>query len=1058
MGLQEYNRKRDFARTSEPRGAARRSKAGQLAFVVQLHHARARHYDLRLEMEGVLRSWAVPRGPSFRPGEKRLAVETEDHPMSYSHFSGVIPEGEYGAGHMAVFDQGTWQPDGDPVQGYQKGHLDFALEGGRLKGRWTLIRTGQRGSKSQWMLFKRTDSFAADMEADDLIGDLQPPPSDAPGASTRAGLEIRARKGFSVGDGHPARNAKAGVTGAKRVSELPKAPRIAKKDVAAASSNKPVKALGPSDGTTTSKGVGLRPRSPSGISARSTEPALELKNSATSWRGKVTPTKGSKKVKMSDAKHEESDRLGKRTAAVKETGSAAGTKRAAGIKASSVLAKAKLPATSQSKGATPTAARIRALKRDAAKLSEGLRIPSGQCVAPMLTVASAAAPASEDWIHEWKWDGYRILAQTGDAPRLWSRNGIPWNERAPHLAELVRTLSVQALIDGELIAVDAKGYSDFNALQRALKGQDARAMRYVVFDLLALDGHDLRQAPLLERKSLLERLFEGADARLFYSTHIQGHGPEIFEAARNRGMEGIISKRVNSTYEAGRSREWLKTKTSETREFVVVGYTPPKGARQGIGALMLARFDKGSLVYAGRVGSGMGNAVLLEAHRLLRKLEVVTPVVEIPAHVPLPPGRIQWVEPSLVVEVIFRGWGKEGLLRQASFHRLRDDKPASPAQLEQPEVASAPLKSRNAKRQAKANDVAIKGSTMSNEENNPKRRRNAAGKKVAPPATADSQASSPKPRAKRASAGPRAITSPAKTRSAVSKLKPATPAALPTLSSPDRVVYPGSGFTKRDVWDYYLAAAPQLLGEIGGRLLSIVRCPEGIEGQHFFQKHVKAAFGASVKPFRVIENDGDAADYFYVDDIPGLMALVQMNALEIHPWGSRIETLELPDRMVFDLDPDPSVGWPAIKSAAKDVRDRLLEAGLESFPKLSGGKGVHVVVPLKPKADWEQVRRFAEAFADAMEAGDPDRYVATMSKAKRRGRIFIDWLRNGRGATSVASWSLRARPGAPAAVPLSWAELSRVRSPTRYTLKDAALREVPPEAAAIIARAKPLKI
>ncbi|HEY4581612.1 MAG TPA: non-homologous end-joining DNA ligase, partial [Lysobacter sp.] len=282
--------------------------------------------------------------------------------------------------------------------------------------------------------------------------------------------------------------------------------------------------------------------------------------------------------------------------------------------------------------------------------------------------------------------------------------------------------------------------------------------------------------------------------------------------------------------------------------------------------------------------------------------------------------------------------------------------------------------------------------------------------------------------------------------------------SLPTLSSPDRVVYPDLGYTKQDVWNYYLAAAPQLLEEIGGRLISIVRCPDGIGGQHFFQKHVKHGFGDAVKPYALTENDGDEATYFYVDSLEGLMSLVQMNTIEIHPWGSRIDTLEQPDRIVFDLDPDPSVGWPAIRAAAKDVRDRLLEVGLESFPKLSGGKGVHVVAPLKPRADWEAVRRFCDAFADAMERQAPERYVATMSKAQRKGRIFIDWLRNGRGATSVASWSLRARKGAPVAVPVTWAELSRVRSPARYTLADAARRGLPDEAASIIVRARPLPV
>ncbi|WP_133477985.1 DNA ligase D [Cognatilysobacter segetis] len=908
MGLQEYNRKRRFSQTPEPKGDVARRRSGPLSFVVQLHHARARHYDFRLEIDGVLRSWAVPRGPSFRPGEKRLAVETEDHPLTYSHFEGLIPEGEYGAGHMAIFDHGTWAPEGDLHASIRKGRIDFTLEGQRLKGRWSLIRTHRQGSRAQWMLLKRTDEYAGDLEADDLIGDLPAPPPDAPGASTRKGLEIRAGRGFDTGN-----------------ETMPKARKQATGKAASAA-----------------------------------------KRGAT-----------------------------KRTSAVRTT-----------------------------KAGKSGARDLRTLKRQAAKLAGGAKFPMGEFVQPMLTVAAEKAPPGEDWIHEWKWDGYRLLGQSGRAPMLWSRNGIPWNERAPELIRMLASLGAAAVLDGELIAVDRTGYSDFNALQKALSEKDARCLRYVVFDLLALDGHDLRDVPLVERKALLEKLLDGADPRFFYSTHIVGRGPEIFAAASGRGMEGIISKRAESRYVDGRSDQWLKVKTAETRDFVVVGYTPPKGGRQGLGALMLGQYKDGALVYAGRVGSGMNNDMLLGLLKQLKTLEVGEPVVDIPRHVPLPKGRIQWVRPDLVVEVFFRGWGKEGLVRQASFHRLRDDKPATPEALEQPEPGAVKARKASAKAPTKAARPAAKSST----------------RKAATPSAASKSTTARKTVSRR-----RAHTA-----------FDLDTSSLPQLSSPDRVVYPDEGYTKQDVWNYYLSVAPMLLEEIGGRLLSIVRCPDGIDGQHFFQKHVKHGFTDAVKRYRVVENDGDEATYFYVDSVAGLMSLVQMNALEIHPWGSRIETLEQPDRIVFDLDPDPSIEWPQIRAAARDVRDRLLDVGLDSFPKLSGGKGVHVVAPLAPEADWDAVRRFCEAFADAMERQSPDRYVATMSKAKRRGRIFIDWLRNGRGATSVASWSLRARKGAPVAVPVTWAELSRVRSPARYTLADAAKRGMPDEAARMIAKAKPL--
>lgn len=909
MGLQEYNRKRRFASTPEPKGEVARRRGGSLSFVVQLHHARARHYDFRLEIDGVLRSWAVPRGPSFRPGEKRLAVETEDHPLTYSHFEGLIPEGEYGAGHMAIFDHGTWVPEGDLDASIRKGRLDFTLEGERLKGRWSLIRTHQTGRRGQWMLLKRTDEYAGDLEADDLIGDLPAPPADAPGASTTKGLAIRARKGFDTG-----------------TDDMPKVKKTARRD-------------------------------------------------ATATRARPASKAGVKKT----------------------------TRRTA----------------SRTSAAATGAPDLRALKREAARLADGAKFPLGEFVQPMLTVSAENAPAGEDWIHEWKWDGYRLIGQSGRQAMLWSRNGIPWNERAPELMQMLRDFGTIAVFDGELIAVDRSGYSDFNALQKALSEKDASSLRYVIFDLLALDGHDLRDVPLVERKALLERLLQGADPRFFYSTHIVGRGPEIFDAARDRGMEGIISKRADSAYVDGRSAQWLKVKTADTKDFVVVGYTPPKGSRKGLGSLMLGQYKDRTLVYAGRVGSGMNNDFLLGLLKQLRPLEIDDPVVEIPKHVPLPKGRIQWVKPKMVVEVFFRGWGKEGLVRQASFHRVRDDKPATPEALEQPETIKAATTKKAAKGGAKAAAASGKSATART-----------------------STKSSPAPRRSRR-------TSPGIDLDASN---------LPTLSSPDRIVYPEQGYTKQDVWNYYLAAAPMLLPEIAGRLLSIVRCPDGIDGQHFFQKHAKHGFTDAVKPYTLVENDGDEATYFYVDSLEGLMSLVQMNALEIHPWGSRIETLEQPDRMVFDLDPDPSIGWPAIRAAAKDVRDRLLEVGLQSFPKLSGGKGVHVVVPLEPDADWETVRRFCDAFAETMARQAPERYVATMSKAQRKGRIFVDWLRNGRGATSVASWSLRAREGAPVAVPVTWAELSRVRSPARYTLRDAAKRGMPDEALRIIAAARPLPV
>jgi len=893
MGLQEYHRKRDFAESPEPRGEDARALRGAASFVVQLHHARARHYDFRLEVDGVLRSWAVPRGPSFRPGEKRLAVEVEDHPLSYATFTGTIPEGNYGAGHVALFDRGTWQPEGDAAAALRKGHLEFELRGARLKGRWTLVRTRPNAGKPQWMLFKRSDEYAADLEADDLLDGIPAPPEDAPGASTRRGREIASKH----------------------------APKVA------------------------------APR--------------RVKSAAAKAEGANAESPASKRVRV-------------------------------------------------------VALNAGELRRRARPLAGRHRIATGEFIPPMLTMASARAPAGDTWLHEWKWDGYRVIAQTGRSPRVWSRNGNDWTRRVPELVEAMRALPVAALIDGELIAVDGRGYSDFNGLQHALKAGHTAQLRFVVFDLLAIDGIDLRRAPLRERKALLEDLLRARDPRLFYSGHVEGHGDVVFEQAKRHGMEGIISKRVDAAYVSGRSDAWRKVKVLETRDFVVVGYTQPKGSRQGIGALLLAQRIEGKLVYAGRVGSGLTSEHLLDLQQRLGALKSDTATVALPEHTPLRERDVTWVRPDLVVEVIFRGWGKEALLRQASFHRLRDDKPAA-----QDTDGDLP-----GKKSVRKTAVAAKSSPRS--------------ERAAPAKT----------RPATAGAATTTARKPAAARGRASKQD----AAMPTLSSPTRIVYPDAGYTKQDVFNYYLAVADRLLPEISGRLLSIVRCPEGIAGQHFFQKHIRAGFGASVRTLKLRENDGDRAEYFYVDDVPGLMSLVQMNALEFHVWGSHVDALEQPDRMVFDLDPDPSVGWNEVKAAARDVRARLAEIGLPSYPRITGGKGVHVVVPLQPRADWAQVRAFCEAFADAMTTHEPERFVATMSKAKRRDRIFIDWLRNGRGATAIASWSLRARPGAPMAVPLEWEELARIRQPGRFTLKDARKREAPALVRALEARPPPLPV
>ena len=821
MSLRDYDRKRRFNATPEPRGEAATRVGHRPIFVVQLHHASSRHYDFRLEADGVLKSWAVPKGPSLRAGEKRLAVEVEDHPLSYAGFEGEIPEGNYGAGHVQLFDRGHWASDGEPLQAIAAGRLDFRLSGHRLKGAWTLVRTRAQGRQPQWLLLKRSDAHVVDMEADDFL---------VP------------EKG---GKKHAGPAAKAGTTRKKATTKRTPA-------VAATSS---------------------RTRS--------------LPKADASWRRR----------------------------ALTLAGSVAG-------------------------------------------------MPIG--FEPQLCGQRTNAPGGEGWLHEIKWDGYRLMVDmVGGMARLRSRGGLDWNATFPDVARAVESLPVSdACLDGELVVLGAEGRSDFSELQRVIDGTSRAPLRYLVFDLPGVAGVDLRAAALEARKTLLKSLLPEAPHLLAYSDHVTGHGPEVFAETGRHGIEGIISKRLGSAYRGGRGSDWVKVKHETGDEFLIVGYTDPKGSRTGFGALLLATREKGDLRYVGRVGTGFDDATLRELGARMRKLERKAPTVELPSHIALPRRSVHWLEPRLVVEVAFRGLGKEGLLRQAAFKRLRIDK--RPADVAAPEAAAS---------------AARAGKTGKQEQ--------AMGEKT-------------------------------------------------RLSSPDRVVFEGARYTKHDVAEYYRSVADWLLPELAGRPLSLLRCPDGTGGQCFFQKHHAESLGDDVRSIELKQKSG-REPYLYVDDIEGVIDLVQMNALEFHPWGARVEDPELPDRLVFDLDPGEGTGWKDVVRAARDVRDRLGDAGLQSFVRLSGGKGAHVVVPIEPGPSWDDVRAFCGGFAEAMEEHAPMRYVATMSKAKRPGKIFIDWLRNARGATSVASWSLRARKGAPVAVPVRWDDLGRVEGPAAFDL-DAARR------------------
>jgi len=812
MSLQEYRRKRRFGETPEPDDERRGAVARRPIFVVQLHHASARHYDFRLEADGVLKSWAVPKGPSLRVGEKRLAVEVEDHPLSYATFEGDIPEGHYGAGHVDVYDHGTWACDGDPLEAIAAGKVDFVLHGSRLKGGWKLVRTNMKGKQHQWLLIKRDDEEARDTDADALLEE---------GVTTK--------------------------TSSSRSSRT----------------------------TRTIKPVARR-----NADARWAKRALSLEHA----RDKPYPH---------DFK-------------------------------------------------------------------------------PQLTDHRGTAPDGETWLHEIKWDGYRLLADVRDGVvALRSRNGLNWTEDFPEVVQAIQALPVTDLrLDGELVVLDAQGRSDFTGLQKVIDGTARQPLRCVVFDMPGVAGVDISRAPLLDRKTLLKDLLGDTPGTLAYSDHVLDHGPAVFKASGRAGFEGIISKRVDAPYVNARSPSWVKVKHENTDEFLVVGYTDPKGSRSGFGSLLMAAPDKGGLRYAGRVGTGFDDAKLSAMHRQLKALDTDKAAVELPSHVPFKASSVHWVNPTLVAEVAFRGWAKEGLLRQASFKRLREDKTAKELGAAASAVPAKAAKATKAPAKAKAPDHDADGVT---------------------------------------------------------------------ISHPERVVFANARLTKGDVADYYRQMARWILPEVARRPLSLLRCPDGVDKPCFFQKHHGTGLGDAVEAIPLEQKSG-REDYLYIEDTEGLLQLVQMNTLELHPWGASVDDPEHPDRLVFDLDPGEGVTWAAIKAAARDVRDRLQEIGLESFVRLSGGKGIHVVVPLTPKADWAQAKDFCESFAQAMAEHAPDRYVATMSKAKRTGVIFIDWLRNARGATSVCSWSLRARPSAGVAVPLRWEELGRITAADAFPLPKALQR------------------
>lgn len=818
MSLVEYRRKRRFDQTKEPEPGKALPKGQRAIFVVQLHHASRRHYDFRLQVGDALKSWAVPKGPSYDPKVKRMAVEVEDHPVDYASFEGEIPKGQYGGGHVAQFDHGVWATQGDPEAQLAKGHLRFELFGTKLKGGWHLVRSGKPARQPQWLLFKDHDAFASDLEADDMLADV----SAAPAADIK--------------------RAGGGKADKKKLKALP-AKRARRKN----------------------------------------------------WAKKAL-----------------------------------------------ALPKAKESAP-----------------------------PSGP-FEPQLAKLGDAPPQGGQWVHEIKWDGYRILATVADGTvRLWSRNALEWTDKIPEIRDAVAALGLtSAALDGELIAGSGTK-EDFNLLQATLSGERQGTLAYALFDLLHIDGVEVAAAPLLMRKALLQELLEGQAGHLAFSSHVQGDGNEAYRLAGEQHFEGIISKRADRGYHTGRSDDWRKTKQLASDEFAVVGYTAPKGSRSGFGSLLLAKPDpKHGWLYVGRVGTGFSDALIKDVSKRIqgggKKPTAYVPTEDTDLR------SATWFEPRFVVEVFYRGVGGQQLLRQASLKAVRADKD------------------------------------------------------VADLANSDRAAPAKPARGKRASTASTGRMAAAKAN--VERVPP-------KLSSPSKVLFPGVGYTKQDVWDYYSAVMDHLLPEVINRPLSIIRCPAGTGKPCFFQKHHTAGLEL-VDSVKLTEDSGINAHYLVVRDAASLLELVQFNALEFHPWGSHAEEPDRADRVVFDLDPGPDVPFEEVKKAATDIRKLLTQLELESFLRVSGGKGLHVVVPLNPGCDWDLTKRFAKGFADALAQSEPQRFLATATKSLRNKRIFVDYLRNGRGATAVASYSLRGRPGAPVAMPLAWTELPKLKRADAFTIKE----------------------
>lgn len=792
-GLQTYNRKRDFRITPEPAGREGRSKERGLMFVVQKHDARRLHYDFRLEIDGVLVSWAVPKGPSYDPKDKRLAVRTEDHPLSYGDFEGIIPQKQYGAGPVMIWDKGIWMPlDKNPAKALQKGKLTFVLKGDKLRGEWTLARmnAASKGGKENWLLIKHTDDEIAPGYGETFLEETD--------------YSVKTNRTFEA------------------------------------------IASGEEDGT------GL--------------PLKELEK-----------------------------------------------------------------------------------KYNAVQLATLVDSP----------------PESDTWVHEVKYDGYRILVFVqGGTVRIRTRNGHDWTHRFPVLARAFDRLHESFVIDGEAVVLDENGLSDFKELQNGLENSEIK-MRGYFFDLLYRNGRDFSRQPFSERRKALESLFKvlPKGPPLFLSETITGKADQIIGKACDLGLEGIISKNIKAAYSPGRSQTWLKSKCEKRQEFLICGFQPASDMPNAVGALHLG-YNKGeALLYAGKVGTGFNNKTARDLYQKLKPLKTAKPAFS--QNPGRHPGTI-WVKPQVICEVKFGMWTQTGKVRHASYQGLRQDKPPVNITREVPEKITRILK------KGKENEKKIvKGVTISNS---------------------------------------------------------------------GREIFPDAHITKGELAAFYGDMADLILPTLARRPVSIVRCPGGIDKECFFQRSKGKGMPEHIYSFNVVHNH-KKHDYIYVDDVRGLVEIVQMGGIELHPWGSLFDDIDRPERIVFDLDPDPDIPFEAVKLAAQDTMNRLHNLGLKSFLKTTGGKGLHIIAPIAREHSWGTVKDFTRNITRQMVRDLPEVYTSNMAKKKRKGRIFVDYLRNDFASTSVMDYCVRARPGAAVAVPLDWSELGDLETASQFGMDDARARK-----------------